>query len=217
MQRICTPRPISLLLTALLVGISRASLVDDQKQCAEWFSDRKQFLTDVNSTSDAMSFTTADGSAVLKYFIAFELFPFLGDNVITMIPWILLISITLLGWLCCATFHLVGVIRKEKLILSPSEKKKFLEAKKAEALANPEAQKEKTDEDSGDEEEEDEEIEDLVEEDVRPSNNPDFKRRLMITSEREFKISFLAQLVLFLGMTGLAIYIAVMISSVLSF
>lgn len=214
MQRFCTWSFISLLIGALLMTNTQASLVDDQKTCTEWFSDRKQFLTNVNSTSDAMSFTTADGSAVLKYFIAFELFPFLGDNVITMIPWILLISITLLGWLCCATFHLVGVIRKEKLILSPSEKKKFLEAKKAEALANPEAQKEKSEEDSGEEEEEDEEIEDLVEEDVRPSNNPDFKRKLQLKIEREFKISFLAQLILFLGMTGLAIYIAVMISSV---
>jgi len=40
------------------------------------------------------------------------------------------------------------------------------------------------------------------------------KVRYLFILEREFKISFLAQLVLFLGMTGMAIYIAVSLSSV---
>lgn len=200
---------------AVVLTSATSTLTDDYKLCQEWFPDRTSFLVDVNSTSDAMSFTTADSSMTLKYFISFEIFAFLGDNVITMIPWILLISITLLGWLCCGTFHLVGIIRKEKLILSPSEKKKFLEAKKAEAEANPEAEKEKSKDESGEEEEdEDDDVEDLVEEDIRPSNNPDFKGMILFILEREFKISFLAQLVLFLGMTGMAIYIAVSLSSV---
>jgi hypothetical protein len=122
----------------------------------------------VNSTSDSMTFTTAENSRALRYFISFQWLAFLGDNIITMVPWILLISITFLGWVCCATVHLLRVCRKEKLILSPSEKKKAAEAKKAEADAIEH-------DDDPEEEDEDEDVDVLVEEDIRPSNNHEFR------------------------------------------
>ena len=185
----------------LMCGIECGETIDiDYQYCSTVYSDRKEFLKTSYNPGRNLTYSLAKDSVMIKYMLNFNLVNYLKDNIVTLIPWMLLFTIAVLGWLCCFTVGSIGVFRKENPILTPKEKKKIAKDNKNEG--------EKKDELSDDDEEEKESqaSDESVEEDIEhnafislPQNNYEFKHR-------EIKINITIMVGLLCALIGLIAY-----------
>lgn len=164
------------------------SIQDDYNYCASYYSNRSSFLNPTFKGNKTMVYNYAQGSTIIRYFLNFSLIEYMKVNIVSLIPWLLLVSVSSLGWLCCCSGFLYNTIKKENFILTPMEKKKRdKEAAKAGKKGNKEKKGKKDDEDDeeseNDEEEEDnfEDIDDPIKllELSKLKNHIDFRCKLL--------------------------------------
>ncbi len=189
------------LLTLLLLSLVRTSAIDkDHQRCLNYYNPNS-FLT-FSFVNQSLTYAVGKDSDIIKYFLNFNLFKYLSKNIVNIIPWVFLLVITFIGWLCCSSYFLAMLCKKKQPILTPKDKR---ELKKQESRQqDAEDGKKKADgEDSDvsggsdpDEEEEDLENEEFV---TRPENNYEFK-------QREYRILFIIKVVLVCSFVGLCVF-----------
>ena len=169
------------------VALSESVVDSDFGYCKSSYSNRSSFLsTNYTASSGTILYTLGANSNIIRFFLSFNLVDYISSNIISLIPWLLLVSLAILGWFCCSGMLLINIIRKERYILTPMEKKAQEKAEKKTKKKEEKVAKDEDADGSGDEEEEDEEdnFEDVDDDPVKLielskfKNHPDFRRRL---------------------------------------
>lgn len=187
------------LIAVLLSSVcSQTALQTDYDYCKTSFANRSTFVaTNYTDPDNNPTYTLTQASNVIKYFLKFDFADYVSANLVSLIPWLLLVSVSILGFLCCSSILLVNIIRKDRYVLTPMEKKKLdkdnqkakksqEKAKRKEELKKAKEGKENDEEEESGEEEEDEEdnFEDVDDDPVKlielskTKNHPDFRRTL---------------------------------------
>jgi len=176
----------------------------DSKYCQSIYSDKSKFIQTSYDPDRALTFGVGKDSDIIKYMLNFDVISYIQRNLVSLIPWLLLVGISVMSCICCTGYYSASLCMNNKKILSPTNKKKAIQEKKKLGKKSPAKEEHKEGEEDEEEEDEDDEEEEELEpkqkvEKYKPANNPEFK-------QREFKIILGAQIFFILGLIGVAAY-----------